>query len=127
MKLIIGGAFQGKRHYVLTNYGISQDSVWTGQLPQELGEGTIVIDQLHRWIFDTLEKGLEPEALLRTFLQTHPDCIFISDEVGCGIVPIEQKERQYREKTGRLLTFLAGEAEEVVRVTCGIGQILKGN
>ena len=34
-------------------------------------------------------------------------------------------EREYREQTGRILIELAKEAEEVIRVICGIGQKIK--
>ena len=34
-------------------------------------------------------------------------------------------EREYRERTGRILIRLAQEAEEVERVICGIGQRIK--
>ena len=59
------------------------------------------------------------------FLQKEPDCILISDEIGNGIVPIDAFERQYREKTGRILVETAKKADKVVRVICGVGQILK--
>ena len=47
------------------------------------------------------------------------------DEVGNGIVPIDFLEREYRERTGRILVKLANQADEVVRVICGIGQKIK--
>ena len=59
------------------------------------------------------------------FLQKEPDCILISDEIGNGIVPIDAFERQYREKTGRILIEAAKKADKVVRVICGVRQILK--
>ena len=42
-----------------------------------------------------------------------------------GIVPIDSFEREYRERTGRILVKLAEQADEVVRVVCGIGQRIK--
>ena len=47
-------------------------------------------------------------------------------EVGCGIVPIDDNERAWRERAGRLGCLLAAQAEIVVRVTCGIGRVIKG-
>lgn len=47
-------------------------------------------------------------------------------EVGCGIVPVDAGEREWRERAGRLGCLLAAEAEAVVRVTCGIGRVVKG-
>ena len=58
-------------------------------------------------------------------MEKEPDCIIISDEVGNGIVPADAFEREYRERTGRILVELAGRADEVVRVVCGISQKIK--
>lgn len=44
----------------------------------------------------------------------------ISDEIGCGIVPIDKADREYREQTGRLLTEIAKKCESVERIICGI-------
>ena len=42
-----------------------------------------------------------------------------------GIVPMDKEERAAREMNGRLMIYLAGEADEVVRVFCGIGERIK--
>ncbi len=131
MKLVIGGFAQGKRNYVLERNGPRDCMVLDGKLrqdeePDEEPDGEIlVVDHLHRWIRGCLENGGCPEEEIRTFVKDHPDCILISDEIGNGIVPADSFEREYRERTGRILTELAGSAEEVVRVICGIGQRIK--
>lgn len=66
-----------------------------------------------------------PEEEIIAFLSKNPESIIISDEVGNGIVPIDFLEREYRERTGRILVKLANQADEVVRVICGIGQKIK--
>ena len=58
-------------------------------------------------------------------IEESPDTILISDEIGNGIVPMDPHEREYREQSGRVLIELAGRADEVVRVVCGIGQKIK--
>ena len=52
--------------------------------------------------------------------------IVISSETGGGIVPIDPAERKAREAAGRLSCLLAQRAETVVRVVCGLPQVLKG-
>ena len=42
------------------------------------------------------------------------------DEVGCGVVPVDKEERQYREAVGAAGQELAARAEKVYRVTAGI-------
>ena len=64
-------------------------------------------------------------SLIFEFVEKYPDCVIISDEIGNGIVSIEAFEREYRERTGRVLVELAKKAEEVERVICGIGQKIK--
>ena len=48
------------------------------------------------------------------------------DEVGCGIVPVERLERDYREAVGRAGQLLAQNASQVFRVICGIPVRIKG-
>ncbi len=58
-------------------------------------------------------------------IEKNPDSVFISCEIGCGIVPLEKFDRDYREITGRLQTFAAQKARKVFRVNCGILTRLK--
>lgn len=85
----------------------------------------VIVNHLHRYIREQLRHGIDPEALIENFRKEHPDCILICDEIGNGIVPMEAEERTYRERTGRILERLAAQADEVVRVVCGIGQKIK--
>ncbi len=94
----------------------------TGHL---LGGSQVIVNHLHRYIREQLQQGKDPEAAILTFLREYPDCIMICDEIGNGIVPIEAEERIYRERTGRILEQLAAQADEVVRVVCGIGLKIK--
>ena len=110
MRLIIGGFAQGKLNYASSHYDL-----------QECG----LINHFHEWMKERISQGGCPEEEIVKFLKEHPDCVIISDEIGNGIVPMDAFEREYRERTGRLLVELASRAEEVVRVICGIGQKIK--
>ena len=55
-----------------------------------------------------------------------PKLIVISDEVGCGVVPIDREEREWREAVGRVCCLLAQRSERVDRVYAGILTCLKG-
>ena len=52
--------------------------------------------------------------------------IVIAAEIGGGVVPIDREERLYRERAGRLACLLAERADTVIRVCCGLPQLLKG-
>ena len=51
--------------------------------------------------------------------------VVISSETGCGVVPADPAVREAREKAGRLNCLLAARASKVVRVFCGIPQVIK--
>lgn len=51
--------------------------------------------------------------------------VVVTNELGCGIVPMDPADREYRETVGRICTCLAARSEEVVRVICGVGMVLK--
>lgn len=125
MKLVIGGYAQGKLEYVLQKYKLEKNQVWIGELPRHKMKKIIVIAQFHLWIRTKMEKKEEIEEELLRFLEENPDTVIICDEVGNGIVPVDSFEREYRERVGRILTGLAGRAESVERVICGIGQKIK--
>ncbi|MCM1183693.1 MAG: bifunctional adenosylcobinamide kinase/adenosylcobinamide-phosphate guanylyltransferase [Roseburia sp.] len=127
LRLVIGGCAQGKLAYVQSRYSIAADRVWDEALPAdaEAQRGTVVVNHVHQWVRSRLLAGGCPEEEMASFLDRHGDCILISDEVGNGIVPVEAFEREYRERVGRLLVWLAARAEEVERVICGIVQKIK--
>lgn len=127
MRLVIGGYAQGKLNYVLQSHNGKIGMILDGELPEKEAEteGTIVLNHFHSWVKKKIAGGGAPEKEIREFIQGHPNCVIISNEIGCGIVPMEAAEREYRERTGRILTELAGQAEGVERVVCGIGQKIK--
>ncbi len=53
--------------------------------------------------------------------------IVIATEVGGSLVPTDPAERAAREAAGRLSCLLAERADTVIRVCCGLPQVLKGH
>ena len=45
--------------------------------------------------------------------------------MGNGVVPMEAFDRRYRETVGRICCNIAKQAEEVIRIVCGIPIVLK--
>lgn len=62
---------------------------------------------------------------IQTWIGKNDNLIITMDEVGNGVVPMEYRERAYREITGRIGCRLAEEAEEVYQVVCGISRKIK--
>lgn len=128
MEFYIGGYAQGKLEYLLQKYPQQELEIWDGaevMKDKAHTEKKIVWNHFHLWVRTMLEEGQNPEQALWEFLSEYPDCVIISDEIGNGIVPIEQQEREYRERLGRIQTALAKKAERVERILCGMGQRLK--
>lgn len=124
MRMVIGGACQGKRRYAENLY---PDTEWidgeTCELEAVFQCQGIVEFQIYirRW----LEAGKEPETLTAEIIRRNPELIIVSSEIGCGLVPVGEQERRYRECTGRICTELAAHAHRVDRVVCGIGMQIK--
>ena len=125
MKLIIGGYAQGKLNFALQKENMEEWVILDGKIQDEQSPKKVIVNHFHIWIKECLQRGGSPEEEVSAFLRQNEDCIIISDEIGNGIVPIDAFEREYRERTGRILVELAGKADEVVRVICGIGQKIK--
>ena len=101
MRLIIGGAHQGKLDWYLRTSGQSMQQVADGEtLPLESLPDRPVLNHLHRWVYRMVQQGKDVQAAMERYLQCFPDAVILCDEVGCGVVPIDPVERQWREETG---------------------------
>ena len=126
MRLVLGGIAQGKRDYVKTAYQISENDIFSGEQTElEQLSGVVAVDQFHLWVKRKIKEGADVPELTEIFIKQNPDCIVICDEVGCGVVPVEKEERDYREQVGRMQIVLAKASESVERVICGIAQKIK--
>ncbi|MBR5672548.1 MAG: bifunctional adenosylcobinamide kinase/adenosylcobinamide-phosphate guanylyltransferase [Spirochaetales bacterium] len=84
------------------------------------------IDNFHLITKQVLAAGGSPQEYAKKLIAENPDAVICSDEIGCGIHPLAQEERIWREETGRALCILAEGAGTVTRVYYGIGQRIKG-
>lgn len=110
MVLIIGGSYQGKTEYATSTFPEAK-----------------YFNQAHLFIKKRLEEGKEQDEILEEIKAATADgqWVIIADEIGNGIVPMEEDMRNWREVSGRILIELAKEATEVHRVTLGLGQRIK--
>ena len=67
----------------------------------------------------------QAEGFAEKLFRRNPDIVIVSNELGCGVVPVDKEDRIWREPVGRLCTSLAARAAEVEKVMCGIGMNLK--
>lgn len=122
MRLIIGGAGQGKLDYALKKTGMDHSAVVLD--PAQAGDKPILY-RLEAWVKANPE--VDHLAVLEELLAANPGIVVLCDEVGCGVVPIAREERVWREAVGRLCCTLAQRADTVERIFCGIPMTLKGD
>ncbi len=125
MTLIIGGACQGKLAYATATYSLAPEEILSAD-SNRMTDSVRCIASLHLRVRELLEAGVAPQEILDRLSALCRDKIVICDDIFCGIVPLDPVEREWREHTGRLLCQLAKQADCVIRMQCGIAQVIKG-
>ena len=127
MRLILGGYAQGKLAYAMERFGLTESEVWdAAKEPFSAWNGQKIINHAQELVTEWMAVGKNPCEAVAELLSRRQDVILISQEVGCGLVPVTAEQRAWREAVGRFNTFLAGQAETVDRVCCGLGMRIKG-
>lgn len=145
MILVIGGAYQGKAEYVKEQL--------LAELSEQFPDTEYVVENAwHLKVKEQMKAGIDPMDAARKLLEmtegnpkseggqesekSREDAacgpsrkgkrlVVICDEVGYGVVPVDAFERAFREKTGRVCCYFAKEAQQVIRVVCGVGKRIK--
>ncbi|WP_191016906.1 histidine phosphatase family protein [Treponema zioleckii] len=113
MTLVIGGAFSGRHDFVFSHfkkedcYEISSEDVREFFEEQSRAQSGTVVPS----------KVCERISSFK---------VVIATEAGCGIIPLSTAERNSREANGRLNCALSGIAKNVILMTAGIPQFIKG-
>ncbi len=79
-----------------------------------------------RAVWDVQELAAQAGDLERLADELAQRDAVIATEIGCGVVPVDARERAAREAAGRLNCLLAQRAQAVVRVFCGIPVLIRG-
>lgn len=124
MELIIGGAFQGKMEYARC-INTSNKFFTCAQDGAEPDFSADIVEHIERFVLKCLRENRSAVDFFRSRRDEWAHCLFIADDISSGVVPVDPEMRAWREETGRLLAYLAGEAKRVHRVFCGIGQVIK--
>lgn len=91
----------------------------------------MLIDCLTLWLSNLLDKGLSLEteiaSLIAALKNAEGSIIFVSNEVGQGIVPLNVLARTFRDEAGRLNQQIAENVANVYFITAGLPLPLKEN
>lgn len=96
----------------------------------------VLVDCLTLWICNLMCQQEEPltcenqmviasEKIMESSKHYGGDVIFVSNEVGMGIMPVNAMSRNYADLAGRCNQTIAKSADNVIFVSCGIGINLK--
>ncbi|TSA20686.1 MAG: bifunctional adenosylcobinamide kinase/adenosylcobinamide-phosphate guanylyltransferase [Betaproteobacteria bacterium] len=91
----------------------------------------VVVDCLTLWVLNLLEAGEsvfveERAALLALVPQLAGEVIFVSNEVGLGVIPMGSLSRRFVDEAGWLNQDLAAIVDTVVFVAAGLPLVMKG-
>ncbi len=131
MDLITGGAYNSKLAYALKEYNLSKDDFQNGmdcELDNAFSKKGIY--NLHLLIKRIIDSGNCSNDVLNSLqnsiLNSNMEVV-ICDEVGSGIIPVNQNDRLMREWTGKTLSLTARHCNRVIRVYYGIPSLIKGS
>lgn len=120
MILIIGGAYNGKLDYVKKTYNIKDDDIFFCD-KNEIDFSKKVIYGLHKFTY----YDSDCVKFIKDNIGKFNEKIIICDDISSGIVPLQKKDRLWRENTGKCLQFLSLNANEIYRIFFGIELVLK--
>ncbi len=91
----------------------------------EAGADFIIVDCLTVWLSNMMLDGRDWRKELSASLKilssrNMPSTVFVSNEVGCGIVPGDKLSRDFRDNAGTVNRIVAESAHEVHLCSCGI-------
>lgn len=127
MKFIIGGAYQGKKNFAINRLNIDEKDIYDASIPDDYKIfNSKCVYNYHMLIKNLIFKDIDSIGFTENLLLKNKNIVIIMNEIGCGIVPIDRKERFWREMCGKCGCIIAGKSEIVIRVVCGTGIAIKG-
>ena len=113
--LVIGGAYQGKDAFIKEKFELKNEDIYICDDKNSiLPNGYKCYEHLERYVYACLAQNKEP---ICNFVK---GTILVMDDIFCGVVPMDNTVRAYRERAGRFLQEISS-VSEVYRVFCGRG------
>ena len=126
MILIFGGAYNGKLDYALDRFGFTDTDVYRcNENDITMPANRKILYEIDKWIMALIKADINVAEAVQQFIDANTNTIVICNDISCGVVPIDPKMRKWREAVGRSLALLSRNANEVVRLFCGIATRIK--
>ena len=121
MKLILGGYANGRTAYAMQNYQLTESDCFDAAAePLARWNGQRLILHAEQLVNPWLEQGKEPCTEILPWLERWQNAVLITQEVGCGLVPVTPQQRQlyagYRPRfvrRSRRLPYFGGIAHDI--------------
>lgn len=123
MIVVFGGAYQGKTDYAKETLGAKTVSDVSEKGRPDFAKDAVT--GIEGFVLRCVEEGIDPTEYFRQHRDEWKDKILIVTDISQGVVPVDKTVRAAREANGRLMIYLAEEADQVHRVFCGIGKRIK--
>lgn len=126
MRLVLGGMNQGQLKVALELTKLTDDRVTYCRdcSFEDILKAPLICDY-HLLVRRMLEEKKDPYDFTNRLIKENEGACLVMDEIGCGVVPSNAFDRDYRETVGRIGCLLAGHSQEVYRVFCGIPTKIK--
>ncbi|WP_404451241.1 bifunctional adenosylcobinamide kinase/adenosylcobinamide-phosphate guanylyltransferase [Virgibacillus necropolis] len=134
MDFITGGAYNGMLDWAMENYDSDCTILQAGQEYKDVHTNILIVDKLEEIIYKYWNDQEDGTKQWREYYQalmkwertaTSHQLIMIGTDITGGIVPVEQKDRLWRDRLGFIYQQLTKDAECVFRIWFGISQQLK--
>lgn len=124
MVFIFGGAHQGMEDYAREHCGAAEICALRED-DREIDFSQRALSGLDRFVLGCVRRGESASDYFERHAADWADSVLIGTDFSCGVVPMDAQLRLWREENGRLNNLLAARAARVVRMFCGIAQVLK--
>ncbi|MDX3925283.1 MAG: bifunctional adenosylcobinamide kinase/adenosylcobinamide-phosphate guanylyltransferase [Shinella sp.] len=135
-----GRAWDGEMKSRIEHHKAARGSGWTTHeeplaLPETIARlardgNAVLVDCLTLWVTNLMLEGRDIasafDALVTAMDGARGRLVFVSNEVGLGIVPENRMAREFRDHAGRLHQQVAASAAEVYFVAAGLPLKMKG-
>jgi adenosylcobinamide kinase/adenosylcobinamide-phosphate guanylyltransferase len=89
----------------------------------------VLVDCLTLWLANLMQAGADidqaTDELLQVLVDYEPSVVFVSNEVGLGLVPETPLGRSFRDAQGRLNMRIAQQADRVILMAAGLPLTMK--